>query len=311
MINENTRKSILDMLKIENDFLSGEKISSNLMISRVAVWKNISNLVISGYPITAAKRGYILEKDFDLILPYEFSGSIPYHYFKCTDSTMNYAESRLNENMLVAADSQKNGKGRYDRKWFSEEGGLYFTLFIKNLSLPVQKINFLPLLAAYTMVQSIKNIYNITTEIKWPNDIYFKEKKLAGILINSSCCGSIITEIAAGIGININNKVNFSEGVSLSAIKNTKLKRQLLLNDFCSSFMKDIYSIDINKITNFYDKNSFLKNKHVETIDDQNVKISGIAGNMDDHGGLLIKQKNNIIAPVYSCKNMKIIKKDN
>lgn len=309
MVNENSKNKILTILKQNSDYISGEKISSGISISRVAVWKNIKNLIEIGYPISVSKKGYILNDNYDFIFPYEFNGKIPYFYTQNTNSTMYYPEKTVDASteIIVAAESQSDGKGRYNRKWSSVEGGLYFTMFIKNINVPVYQLNFFPLYTAQILVQSIKKVYNIQTVIKWPNDIFYKNKKVAGILINSSCQGTMITEIAAGLGININNNIDLAGSTSLSKIKNTKLKRNLLLNDFYKSFMNEIHSFNKKNIISFYNNNSFLKKQNIEAIDDNNLKLSGITGSLDEFGGLLVHQKNNQIIPLYSCKTLKII----
>ncbi|MBN1500245.1 MAG: biotin--[acetyl-CoA-carboxylase] ligase [Spirochaetes bacterium] len=309
MVNENTKDKILTILKQNSDYITGEKISSGLSISRVAVWKNINSLINIGYPVITSKKGYLLDDNYDFIYPYEFTGNSPYFYTESAVSTMNLPEKAVKNNseIIAAAEIQSEGKGRYNRKWFSEKGGLYFTIFLKNMNIPVSLLNFLPLYTAKITVQSILKVYNIQTVIKWPNDIYYDNKKVAGILINSGCQGTIITEIAAGIGININNSLNFPGTISLSKIKNTQLKRNLLLNEIYKSFMHEIHSFNKKNIMTFYDDNSYLKNRCIEAIDDNNIKFTGTTGSLDDYGGLLIKQNNSQIIPIYSCNTLNII----
>ncbi len=131
--------------------------------------------------------------------------------FKTIDSTNNYAftlarqyiasgkkdeEDKLNGTVIVS-DRQTSGRGRFEKKWFSPPGGLWFSIILKP-SASLHKIQNITLLAAAAIAQVLNECYKVDVRIKWPNDIYYNQKKLAGILTESeSIAGRII--IVAGL----------------------------------------------------------------------------------------------------------------
>ena len=125
-----------------------------------------------------------------------------------TDSTNNELKALIRSSekplfTVISAKKQLSGRGRLGRSFFSPEGGLYFSL-----SLPLtgkeNNIPFITLLAGLCVYKAIKELTGISTEVKWPNDIYLNDKKLCGIL-SELVSGKQLTAVV-GIGININVK---------------------------------------------------------------------------------------------------------
>lgn len=116
-----------------------------------------------------------------------------------TDST----QRRLKEGdfpcgTVLVADRQKEGKGRMGRRWESQEGGLYlsFVLCEEEFSKPFQ----IPLVVGISLSEFLDTL-GLKTALKWPNDVYSKGKKMAGILAERSA-GRVIV----GIGLNVNQE---------------------------------------------------------------------------------------------------------
>ena len=82
-------------------------------------------------------------------------------------------------NKIVVSEIQSHGKGRLDRSWFSNKGGLYFSVLmdIKDVG-KIEKINFL---GSISVVETLKEFSGKKFEIKWPNDVLFQNKKICGI----------------------------------------------------------------------------------------------------------------------------------
>lgn len=101
---------------------------------------------------------------------------------------------------VICAESQRGGRGRLGRSFYSPEGGLYFSV-----SLPLEgnesNIPFITLLAGLSVINALEALTGIKAELKWPNDVYFNSKKLGGILCEL-VSGSNITAVV-GIGINL------------------------------------------------------------------------------------------------------------
>ena len=97
-----------------------------------------------------------------------------YHFPK-VNSTFDKAK-KLEINSVVIADIQLKGKGRFKRNWSSQKGGIYLSIVLENLN-----PQYLTFIAAISAQKAIKDIYNLNTIIKWPNDLLYKKKKLCGI----------------------------------------------------------------------------------------------------------------------------------
>ena len=124
-----------------------------------------------------------------------------------TDSTNNEAKRRAKEDeeaaILYAADTQSSGRGRLGRSFYSPPGGLYMTLSIP-LSSPAESIQRLTCAAAVAVCDAISDLTDLSPMIKWVNDIYVSNRKVAGIL-----CELVLDElnrplrVIIGVGVNL------------------------------------------------------------------------------------------------------------
>lgn len=155
----------------------------------------------------------------------------------------------MNENFLtVHALSQTSGKGRFDREWISEKG---LDLTFSTVYLPNEKIKNLSALSLYVGLAVYKVLRKHLDEnlnLKWPNDIYYKDKKIGGIL-----CENIFSEkkqvVIVGIGINVNS-LNNSEKICNKYV--TSLKEITKINYNIDFVLNDILKelrIYLNKYT--------------------------------------------------------------
>jgi len=138
----------------------------------------------------------------------------PVYFKKRTTSTMEDARrlfaSGCPDGTVVLTDFQTKGRGRFaERSWSAAAGkNLLFTLVLRGepgphgFSLNARR---LPLLAGLAAAQCVEQIYGLTVQLKWPNDLLVKGKKLAGILCEALVQGSSLGFLA-GIGLNCNQK---------------------------------------------------------------------------------------------------------
>jgi len=227
---QTTLDKIVTLLKShQSEFLSGEKLSKSLSLSRTAVWKNIKKLKSLGYKIESRpKSGYRLQQSTDLLVPWEVSDGLQTdiigrktYYFGTIDSTQNFAlelAKRPHENgSLVIADRQTQGRGRLNRKWVSPKGGIWMSILLRPNFEPSHTSLF-PMATSLALAVSIEKTLKIKTELKWPNDITIKGNKVAGILIDASVESNKIDYLIIGIGINF--KIN--PGTISKSIKQKK-----------------------------------------------------------------------------------------
>ena len=149
-----------------------------------------------------------------------------------TSSTNDYLarlckESKAKEFYTVMAESQTNGKGQRGNSWESEAGkNLTFSIVLYPTALEANKQFCLSMLAALACHEALDN-YTDGFSIKWPNDIYWKDKKIGGILIENELEGKYIVQTIIGIGLNINQDVfrsNAPNPVSLKQILGAEIK---------------------------------------------------------------------------------------
>ena len=131
------------------------------------------------------------------------------YYQPTVDSTntiaMHFAHDRSDEGMVVLADSQTAGKGRQGRRWVDVFG---CNVLSSTLLRPVFPPHFLVMIASLAVVDAIAAACGLTATIKWPNDVLIEDKKVAGILIETSHDRSGQLIAVVGIGINVNGHVS-------------------------------------------------------------------------------------------------------
>lgn len=154
------------------------------------------------------------------------------------DSTNNYAQNllsknELNKEVVINAHCQEQGRGQGENTWVSEAGkNLTFTLVIFPDYLPAEK-QFYLLQSISSAIVDFLALYKINAKIKWPNDIYVSDSKIAGILIENSIMGASLVYSLIGIGLNVNQEKFGSFTHKAQSMKNlifTEYKLEKLLN---------------------------------------------------------------------------------
>jgi BirA family biotin operon repressor/biotin-[acetyl-CoA-carboxylase] ligase len=122
-----------------------------------------------------------------------------------TNSEMLLHPEKYPHGSVLVAERQTAGRGRAQRSWNSDTGGLYLSLLLKESGSPVKYFPFV-LLSALAVAKTLKRYTNLKIEIKWPNDVYVNDRKICGILAESNVLANSL-HLVIGIGININNSV--------------------------------------------------------------------------------------------------------
>jgi len=233
---------ILEALRERTHYVSGEALSHQLGTSRVSIWKHIRGLKEDGYVIEASAKGYRLVSSPDLLLPYEFPGlEQRIHHFREISSTMDaareLAKRGAREGTIVIAEAQTRGRGRLSREWLSPEGGIYFTLILRPRISPAYapRIN---LMAGIAVAVTIKELYGLKAELKWPNDVLIEGKKVCGILAEMDAETDVLNFVNVGIGINVNTSIPRFEKTATS-LKDA-LGREISRKEFLSALVVEI-----------------------------------------------------------------------
>ncbi len=226
------RQKILEALYQNKGYISGETLSKNLGISRVAIWKHIQTLRKDGYVIESSARGYRLLSAPDLLLPEELPNlGMKVYHFKEVTSTMDIARklAQKEKETIVIAETQTKGRGRLGRYWHSAKGGIYFSLILKPKISPLQA-HLVNLMAGIAVAKAIRDLFNLKATLKWPNDVLVNERKVCGILAEMEAEADIVKFINLGIGINANNEISYYEknAISLKEVLGKEISRKEL-----------------------------------------------------------------------------------
>ncbi len=137
-------------------------------------------------------------------------------------------------NLAIIAERQEKGRGRFNRRWDSDLGGLYMTLLLKENNL--EKARYLTLIASVSVARSIMKLSNLKAEVKWPNDVMVNDKKVCGILTKTILGKENYALV--GIGLNVNQK-KFSKNIANKATSlNLELNKKFNIKTFSSSILK-------------------------------------------------------------------------
>jgi BirA family biotin operon repressor/biotin-[acetyl-CoA-carboxylase] ligase len=242
-------EKIINTLRSTSSFISGEDLSRELNVSRVAVWKHIENLRHLGYRIEAQhQRGYRFISAPDKLISMEIRHGlktaviardiIAYDEVSSTnDIAMDLAGRGAKEGTVVVAEKQTSGRGRLGRKWFSPARcGLWTSIIFYPEFKPVELCQ-MNLIMGVALAQAIRKETGLQAELKWPNDIIISKKKVGGILIEMTATMDKVKNLAAGIGINVDiSKKDFPSDLretasSLRLEKGTDIDRLSLFRE--------------------------------------------------------------------------------
>jgi len=303
---------VLSFLKSHKaEYLSGQDLSDVLKISRVAVWKHIKRIKTLGYNVESKQKlGYKLVGDTDLLLPWEITDGLKtkiigkrVYYFDTIESTQNFASSiaqNPKENgTIIISKKQSGGKGRMNRRWISPKGGLWFSIIL-HPKFDVSLATIFPLASSLALANAIEKTLDKKPELKWPNDVTLKHKKVAGMLVDLSLASNSIENLILGVGINfkidsiqlektIKKTENFYGTASL--VSKTENKSPVsLMQAFLIELEKICETLDqgnYKKIINDWTKKSSTIGKNV-TVSTSSGKITGKAIRIDNDGALVI-----------------------
>ena len=175
------------------------------------------------------------------------------------DSTNNYAAQQVRENgvlegLVIIADYQSKGKGQRSKSWESEKGkNLLCSIVLTPNFIGVSNQFILNKAIALAVLKAAELICPAAfLRIKWPNDILMEDKKLAGILIESSINGSQIGSLIVGIGMNVNQlkfEVEGRPAISISQELGSEIPIETVLQTICKSLEVEYLKLKAGKLT--------------------------------------------------------------
>ncbi len=290
-------------LLANGEFHSGKQLGELLGMSRTAVNKHISTLKTWGIDIfTVTGKGYCLsapitlldEKKINSLLDYERVVMIP-----VIDSTNQYLFDnidKLQSGDACIAEYQSAGRGRRGRKWFSPFGtNLYLSLYWCLEQGPAAA-NGLSLVIGIVMAEVLHQFGAVNVRVKWPNDLYLNDRKLAGILVELIGKTGDAAKIVIGAGINLSmNKSDQSmidqDWINLQDAE-VNIDRNELSATIINQLRKTLPEFERYGLAPFTERWTALDNfinRPVKLLIGNREEL-GIARGIDSMGGLLLEQ---------------------
>lgn len=209
-------------------------------------YKSIKGIILTQTPLIKTTTNKIKrEKNLEQIL---FLGK-KVNYFEKIDSTQLEIQRRIKENNIqngemVVAEIQTNGMGTHRKTWHTDEkNNIAFSFYI-DANCKIEKLEGLTNEIAETVIETFDELYKIKLDIKVPNDIMWKNKKIGGILTETKINADNVKHIIIGIGINTNQeKFNKEIEKTASSIKNEfniEVDNKKVISKFCELFEEKI-----------------------------------------------------------------------
>jgi BirA family transcriptional regulator, biotin operon repressor / biotin---[acetyl-CoA-carboxylase] ligase len=213
------------------------------------------------------------------------------------DSTNNYianllSRAEIDSGTVILADEQTQGRGQRGSVWSSNSAeNMLFSLFLATEILSVKDQFVLSQFVSVSLVNMLNN-FGLNAKVKWPNDIYVNEKKIAGILIENQLSGSVLKSSIIGVGLNVNQK-EFENISATSLMKELGefIPIQSVLLSFIFELNKSWELILSNKVAEIERK--YLCNLYQKGImcsyEDELGVFSAVIEGVNSNGNLILK----------------------
>ena len=315
------RETILSLFSQAPDgFVSGVRISTELGISRAAVWKHVRSLRQAGYHIKAIpSRGYQLLQSPDVLMPEAVLADLgcrrigsQVSCLDVTDSTNLQAgllgDRGAPDGAVVIADRQTAGKGRMGRHWESPAGVNLYASILLRPPIPPFDAPQLTFLSAVAVCRAIAACTRLQATVKWPNDVLVNGRKVAGLLNEMSAETDRVNHVVLGIGVNLNMlEKQFPEvlrypATSLRLVLGAPVSRL----DFARALLREVdelYQLFLEQgsvpiLAAWLDLCEM--NGQPVKVDGGNLLIEGVMTGLAEDGALLVRTGAGKIEPVYA-----------
>lgn len=301
-----TKQHVLKQLISQREaWVSGDELANQLEISRESVWKAINVLKRNGNRIISRKNlGYkylgnsFLDADtINFYSRQHFENNI--HVFKETTSTQDVAKQFLSthsvtEPVAFIADQQTNGYGRRGRAFYSPaETGLYFSVILPNPTNDLFQIGLLTTSMSVIIARVLEQFYpNKNFQLKWVNDIYLDNRKVAGIITEAvlDLESNSAAHFIMGVGINLSTQ-QFPSDLSVIAqgIDTTvEVDRNQLAAAMIQQVIENASDYTNPDLLKEYRSRSLILEKQV-TLQLGSSSIHGLAQQIEKDGALVIR----------------------
>ena len=303
---------ILHLLS-DGKFHSGECLAKQLKISRSSVWKAIDYLRHLEVTLHAVKsRGYCWvdpiellnkEKIFTYLNTFSVESLSKLDVLNVTASTNDYLLARiphgLQSGSVCIAEGQTAGRGRQGKSWSSPVGANIYLSFYWRFTGKLSALSGLSLIVALAILDGLSHVGNLPTGlgIKWPNDIWYQDKKLCGILIET-----VGSDVIIGIGLNVQlPRSTARDRTDLKSAFNELPSRNKLIAYLLNELFLSLKLFEAEGFPAFahqWQRHDLLANQRVQVSDVHSTEL-GVAQGVNERGELLVRMGENLKAIRY------------
>jgi BirA family biotin operon repressor/biotin-[acetyl-CoA-carboxylase] ligase len=308
--------------RAEPEWVSSEVLRQPSGVSRAAISKQIRVLQGLGYEIDSSPRkGYRLIRDPDSLRAEvmqaflhgtRFADGV-YVYKDVTASTNDdirlLAREGAPEGSVVVSEVQEAGRGRRGRAWFGRAGdSLQFSVLLRP-PLPPQDATLLPLLAATAIYRALRELGVDGVEIKWPNDVLIRGRKVCGILCEMSVDMEGIQYAMLGIGMNVNTpgeqfpRELWEIACSLASETGTPWRRSNVLTAVLrhmETLVQQTWDGEPSEILSGWREGAVTLGQQVNVEMGNGKILRGTAEDVNEQGALLVRDNEGVLHTLYS-----------
>lgn len=287
----------------DGEFHSGEQIGETLGMSRAAINKHIQTLKEWGLDVfTVTGKGYCLPAPVQLLDEAEINQNLEQKglaVIPVIDSTNQYLLERMSSlttGDACVAEYQQAGRGRRGRQWFSPFGAnLYLSMYWRLDQGPAAAMG-LSLVIGIVIAEVLQKLGAEGVRVKWPNDLYLNDRKLAGILVEMIGKTGDAAQIVFGAGINLKMRTPDANVVNQGWINlqeaGIAINRNELVSLLVNQLRHSLRDFEREGLTPFLPRwqrlDNFINRPVKLLIGDR--EVLGIARGIDQQGGLLLEQ---------------------
>lgn len=290
-------------LLADGDFHSGEQLGEQLGMSRAAINKHIQTLKDWGIDVfTVTGKGYSLPAPMQLLNEENIMAQLKegrLAVIPVIDSTNQYLLERmdtLQSGDACVAEYQQAGRGRRGRQWFSPFGSnLYLSMYWRLDQGPMAAMG-LSLVIGIVIAEVLQSLGAKDVRVKWPNDLYLNDRKLAGILVELTGKTGDAAQLVIGAGINLAMRSPDASIVNQGWINlqeaGVSVDRNTLTAQLINNMRESLPLFEREGLAPFIDRwgelDNFINRPVKLLIGDK--EIPGIARGIDQQGGLILEQ---------------------
>ncbi|MCL5260645.1 MAG: bifunctional biotin--[acetyl-CoA-carboxylase] ligase/biotin operon repressor BirA [Gammaproteobacteria bacterium] len=312
-MNSNLKK-LLKLLS-DGEFHSGSALGKELQLTRSAIWKLIKQVKNLDIEVVAkTNQGYKIAQKIEFLNKTKIAHYLPNKYRKYLSelaifdelpSTNSYLTESVKTNIkpqICFAEMQTSGKGRLGRKWISPFARNIYLSVLWQFDKKIEELSGLSIAVAVAVAKALE-LYGIKHDIglKWPNDILWQKRKLAGILIEISGETHHLYNAVIGIGLNIAMPKDAAKKIDqpwadIAEITQAVPERNKLVGVLLDQLFTTLDIYQQQGITPFlapWRKLDVSLNKKITVITPMQKKIVGIGKGIDTSGQLVIEDQSN------------------